>query len=334
MSNVTKGGVSARVNSSVLSLYDSERLQGPTKGGEKVKWSDVDSAVKAQLAKGGKVRVLTNSILSPSTKAAIAALGASLGEGADFEHVTYDAFSYSGMIEANEATFGKAIIPSYHFENAKTVVSFGADFLANWLSHVEYQHQFAIRRNPDGAWMSRHYQFESNFSLTGTNADIRGAIKPSEQAAAVAMLYNFVAEKVGQAKVNAGKLGSDDNEVAAKLKKAATDLVNSKGHSLVVANSNNKDIQVLVNGINNMLGAYGSTIDMDTNLNLKQARDSKFANLVKEMNSGSVNTLFVYGVNPVYSAPAALNFAGALKKVKFSVGFADRLEENSKSLYC
>ena len=311
MSNVTKGGVSARVNSSVLSLYDSERAQSPTKDGAKVKWSDVDSAVKAQLAKGGKVRVLTNSIMSPSTKAAIATLGTSLGEGADFKHVSYDAYSYAGMIKANEASFGKAYIPDYHFENAKTIVSFGADFLSNWLSHIEYQHQYATRRNPDGAWMSRHYQFESNFSLTGTNADVRGAIKPSEQAAAVAMLYNFVADKVGAAKVAAGKLSSDDNSVAEKLKAAAKDLVNAKGHALVVANSNNKDIQTLVNGINSMLGSYGSTIDMNTPVNLKQSNDSDFAALVAEMNSGSVNTLFVYGVNPVYSAPAKMNFAGS-----------------------
>lgn len=334
LSGVTGGSVSPRVNASVLSLYDSGRIAGPAKGGKVVAWKEIDSTVKGALetakAKGGKVRILTNSVISPSTKAVFNKVAEVYGGegGADVKHVTYDAVSFAGMIKANEESFGKAIVPDYNFENAKTIVSFGADFLSTWLSHIQNQNQYTVRRNPDGSWMSRHYQFESNFSTTGTNADVRGAIKPSEQGLAITALYNAIAKKAGRPTV-ASKAFKSDNDVEAKLKKAAADLWNSKGHSLVIANSNDKNIQVLVNGINDMLGSYGSTIDLDTPVYLKQGNDTGFANLVKEMNAGSVDTLFVYGVNPVYSAPASLNFAAALKKVKTSVSFADRLTETA-----
>jgi molybdopterin-containing oxidoreductase family iron-sulfur binding subunit len=334
LSSVTSGSVSPRVNASILSLYDSGRLQGPTIGGELRAWSDIDATVIAALqdakAKGSKVRILTNSIISPSTKAVFNKLAETYGGegGADVKHVTYDVYSFAGMIKANEKSFGKAVIPNYHFENAKTVVGFGADFLTTWLNHIENQNQYTVRRNPDGAWMSKHYQFESTMTITGSNADVRGAILPSEQGLALIELYNLIAKKAGRAALS-GKKFESDNNVHEKLKHAANDLWAAKGEALVVANSNDVDIQTLVNGINEMLGAYGSTIDLNTPVYLKQSSDVEFADLANEMNAGSVNVLLVYGVNPVYSAPAKLKFEAGLKKVKTSIAFDDRLTETA-----
>ena len=95
------------------------------------------------------------------------------------------------MLLANEASYGKRAIPSYHFDKAKVIVSLGADFLGTWLSPVEFARQYAQGRkidekNPD---MSKHYQFESLLSLTGGNADERYTHRPSETGAvALALL--------------------------------------------------------------------------------------------------------------------------------------------------
>ena len=111
LSEVSRGGVNARINSSVLSLYDGKRIKTPTVDGSEYAWSAIDRTIKADLkkidAKGGSVRILTNSITSPSTKYLIEDFKAKY-PGASIEHISYDAVSLSGMLKANEMSFGKS----------------------------------------------------------------------------------------------------------------------------------------------------------------------------------------------------------------------------------
>ena len=86
------------------------------------------------------------------------------------------------MLDANMATFGVRAIPTYNFAKAKTIVSVGADFMGNWLDAPMYLKGYAQTRQPDNDWMSKHFQFEANMSLSGTNADVRVPSKPSEYA--------------------------------------------------------------------------------------------------------------------------------------------------------
>ncbi len=319
------GGLTPRVNASVLGLYDSERQMYPSINGEQASWKSVDDKVTSTLesvkAAGGNIRILTNTIISPSTKAVIKKFEEAYG--ANVKTVTYDAYSYAGMRKANKAMFGKAVLPNYKFDQAKVIVSLGADFLSTWLMANSYSAQYALRRNPDGKWMNKHYQFESNMSLTGTNADVRAAIKPSEIGLVALELYNLVGGSV------TGKKFENDNAAHEKLAKAAKELKAANGHALVVCGVNDPDVQMIVNAINEKLGAYNHTIDLDTPTHIRQGDDEAFAGLVKEMKSGAVDALLINGVNPVYTAPAAVGFAEALKKVKFSVSFADRADETA-----
>ncbi|MGB0391320.1 MAG: TAT-variant-translocated molybdopterin oxidoreductase [Salibacteraceae bacterium] len=332
-SKLTNGGVNTRVNSSLLSLYDEARVRNPRLNGEETKWSKVDKAVKAGLKGAKNVRILSNTIASPSTQAAIDLFASKLGTEeapVNFKHVTYDEASSAGIINANKNYFGKAVVPNYNFDKANVIVGFGADFLSTWLNANQYAAAYGVHRAPKNGEMSRHYQFEANFSLTGTNADIRGAVKPNEIGLAVIDLYNAVAKATGNATVKGAKY-DDDNNVASKIKNAAKDLVSHKGSSLVVCGSNDVATQELVNGINQMIGSYGSTIEMDKPLNIRKGNDTDFINLVKEMKSGAVDALFIYGVNPVYSAPADLGFAAALAKVKTSVSFSTFADETASA---
>jgi molybdopterin-containing oxidoreductase family iron-sulfur binding subunit len=333
MCDMTQGGVNARVNSSLLSLYDLARVRNPRINGEDAKWSKVDKEVKDSLASAKTVRFLSNSIISPSTKAAISLMASKLGSEeapVDFKHVTYDEYSAAGIIGANKNSFGKAVVPTYDFAKANVIVSFGADFLSTWLNSTQYAVGYGSRRSPEEGTMNRHYQFEGNYSLTGTNADIRGAVKPTELGLAVIALYNEVAKSTGKPALS-GAAMDDDNDVAGKIKAAAKDLLANNGKSLVVCGSNDIATQEIVNGINEMVGAYGATINLDKSLNIRQSTDAEFVELVNEMKSGKVDTLFIYGVNPVYSAPAALDFAGALSKVKMSVSFSGVADETGSA---
>jgi MoCo/4Fe-4S cofactor protein with predicted Tat translocation signal len=290
LSEVTKGSTTARVQASVLDLYDTARLRFPLMDGKEVtRFEDIDKAVAGAIS--GPLVLLTSSITSPSTKEVIAQF---LAKNQGSRHVTYDAVSYSGLLLANEASYGKRAIPSYHFENAKAIVSLGADFLGTWLNPVEFGKQYATgkkinEKNPE---MSKHIHFEGVPSMTGANADEKYLHRPSETGAVAAALL---------AAVTGGSVNIADAKLKAGIEKAAKELNDHKGAALVVCGSNDVNIQVIVNAINEAVGAGGKTIDWSAPLNIRQGIDEDFAKLVDEMNAGSVGTLLIYGANPVYS---------------------------------
>jgi MoCo/4Fe-4S cofactor protein with predicted Tat translocation signal len=323
LSSVTKGGVNAQVEASVLSLYDNARLRGPKTDGKRTEWSDLDRAVTSKLAaiagKGGQIRIISNTVLSPSTKAVIEKFKAKYPTT---QHIQYDQSSMYGMLKANEESFGSAFIPSYDFSKAKTIVSIAADFIGTWLSPIEFTKQYGATRevNEEKQDISRHYQFESILSITGANADYRTQIKPSEEGAVVTQLYNLLASKAGRATVSGGV-------EKPHLAKAAEDLWASRGSALVVAGSNDKAVQTLVNAINDMLGSYGSTIDAGSTVNYKQGNDQEFAAFIAELEGGKVDGLIFYNCNPVYDHPQGAKIAAAIKNIDLTVATAYKEDE-------
>lgn len=326
-SSITKGGTNARVQASVLSLYDSARLAGPTASGTATTWDAVDKAIGAKLEgivkAGGNIRVLTSSITSPSTKKIVGEFAAKY---ANVKHISYDAVSYSAIIKANQESFGTSAVPTYMFDKANVIVGFGADFLANWVSPIEFAKQYSKNRkvNKENAKMSRHFQFESTLSITGSNADVREGIKPSQLPVAIVNLYNSIAKLAGKSGVSSKAIDADK-----QIAIAAKELWENKGKSLVVCGVNDIASQLFVNAINSMLNNYGATINLDIPDNTKQGEDAEVTSLIEEMKGGKVAALFMYNVNPVYSLPASLGFAEALKKVSLSVSFADRADETA-----
>src|SRR5450432_2805295 len=116
LSSITKGGTSARVQAAVLDLYDTARLRHPkqfdgTAFQEVTSFEVFDKLVADALAglSGAPIVLLTNTITSPTTKQVISEF---LAKYPGSRHVQYDADSYSGLLLANEATYGKRSIPS------------------------------------------------------------------------------------------------------------------------------------------------------------------------------------------------------------------------------
>ncbi len=327
-SSVTKGGTNARIQASVLSLYDNARLRTPMANGAPVSWENLDKEIGMKLqsvaSAGGKIRILSSTIISPSTLKTIEEFGKKYQ---NTKHVVYDAVSCSAMKAANKESFGVDEIPSYNFEKAEVIAAFDCDFLINWISPIEYSRQYAATRklNGDKKTMSKHVQFESALSLTGSNADQRHHVKPSMQGAAIANLYNAVAAKAGASSVNAGAVG----DLAKAISILADELWAARGKSVVVSGINNTAIQNLVNGINSLLENYGSTIDLDNHCHLRQGNDADVTMLMNEMSKGEVGALLIYNTNPVYTSPMGKQFGEALGKVSCSISFADRADETA-----
>lgn len=324
LSSVSGGGTTAQAQASVLSLYDKERLQNPELNGKAATWEELDKAVEDQLENAsGKIVLVSTSVFSPSTLAAIEGLKSKY---AGLEHVMYDQVSFNGMLSANEKSFGQRAVPSYDFSKANTIVTLGADFLGNWMNGALHSKQFAQTRKlgPNKKEMSRLYAFESNMSLTGSNADYRTRIRASEQGIYVANLYNAVASKAGVATVSAGKLTD-----TATLTKAANDLWANKGKALVVSGSNDQNIQLMVNAINDLLGNYGNTIDLSAVVNTRKGDDKSMVNFVKDLGAGNVSGVIFYNCNPVYDHSLGQDIASGIKKAKISISTSDRKDETT-----
>lgn len=318
-SDITRGGTSAQVEASILSLYDTQRLAQPLINGEKADWAQLDQQVISALGTARNLRVLSNTILSPATQSVINDFTSRVGG----EHIVYDSFSYHALIEANRENFGEAAIPAYDFSQASVIVSFGADFLGSWLSTTEYNKQYGQTRKlgPTNKTMSRHYQFESVMSMTGSNADYRSPIRPSQEGAAIAALYQLISGGDG------GQLAKD----VPYLAKAAQDLLANRGSSLVVSSSNDVAVQRIVNAINSALGSYGTTIDMNNPAYYRQGNDVEMAQFVQDVEAGRVDAVIFWDCNPVYDYPAGEVLAQALTgdKINLSISTADRLDETS-----
>lgn len=331
----TNGGTSASVQASVLDLYDTYRITHPKrkvadKFEEIPTFEQLDKMVADALAElnGAPVVILTSTVNSATTKQIITEF---LSKYPGSRHVQYDAVSNSGMILANEATFAKKTIPSYHFDNAKVIVSLGADFLGTWLSPVEFARQYSKGRKIDekNPEMSKHYQFESFLSMTGANADERFTHRPSETAAVALALFAALGGPDSYRDWNSAP--AINNEKLKKgIEKVAADLKANAGNSLVISGSNDVNVQVIVNAINNLINAYGTTINWATPVNYRQGIDKDMNDLVNQMNAGNVGALLIYGANPAYDFYDAEKFKSAFKKVKLTVSFNEKLDETGE----
>ena len=322
------GRMSAQGQASVLDLYDVSKLKGPIYNGNTTTWPQLDQYVKGELNKiqagGKKIRIISSTINSPSTKGVISEF---IAQYPNASHVQVDAVSYTGMIKANENSFGIAALPRYRFDKADLIVSFGADFLGSWISPIEHNRQYASNRNNvslKNKKMSRHIQFEAGMTMTGTNADTRIPLKPSEQGIALLNLYTAL----GGAIVGGKPLVNNPNAEKAVIL-VAKELLAAKGRSVVISGSNDVSTQILVNAINSLLGNYGSTIDMANASYQYAGNDAAFVEVINEMKRGEVDAVFFLNSNPAYDFINTKEFSDALAKVKLRVSFADRQDETA-----
>ena len=322
LSKVTYGGTSARVQAGVISLYDVNRYKSPRLEGENTTWAELDTKVKAVLSSSKGIRLVTNTVMSPTLKLAIGELQAKYN---NVEVVSYDPISCAAILEANSQSFGDRVIPNYKFEKADVIVSFNADFLGTWISPIEYAHQYSTNRkikNAKGAKMSKHVQVEGHMSMTGSNADNRILVKPSEQGAAIAFLYQQVTGGAIRVPVL--------NDAAKKaLTELATQLKSKRGQSLIISASNNVAEQLLVNGINAALGNYGSTLDFANASLQRQGDERSLASLVSDIKKGTVDTLIFHKCNPLYDASSIEGLTEAIEGVSNKIALSYAPDETS-----
>jgi len=327
---LSRGGLCAIGQAQTLGLYDSHRLRQPLHRGEPATWDDVDQSIVQALDEiagaNGSVRFVTPTVTSPTLQASIDAF---LSRFRDARHFTFDAVSSSAILDAHEQTHGARSLPHYLLDRAGVIVSFGADFLGTWISPVEFTAAWRSRRvpSPEHPEMSYHVQLEGRMSLSGSNADRRYRLSPDEYGIVLSRLYVELANRAGQSipqqRLTPAAIADAD------LGELAERLWDARGQSVVLCDSQDVDVQVLVNSMNHVLGNYGETVDIDRPSRQRQGSDRDALDLLDELKSGQVSALFVAGTDLTHNLPGREALAQALGSVQLVVSFAERVDDFS-----
>ena len=302
----------ARVHASVLSMYDSSRIQGPTMDGKNISWEQFNLIISAQLkamsASNKKIVLLTQTFSSPSTDLIIKNF---INKYPNIQHVVYDTISESKALDAFELSYNVRALPTYDFSKADVIVSVGADILGDWQGGG-FSSGYSKSRIPKKGKMSKHFQLEANMSLSGANADVRIPLKPSVQKKALLKIYEYISGE----NVNI----SLDEELENKLKSIASSLKNSSGKGVFVTGIDDVDAQVLALKINQLIN---SEVINTSKLNLtRKGDDKKVSQLIIDLSNNKIDGLIMAGVNPSYTLSSFKEFNEALKLLDFSVCFS------------
>ena len=302
----------ARVHASVLSMYDSSRIQGPTMDGKNISWEQFNLIISAQLkamsASNKKIVLLTQTFSSPSTDLIIKKF---INKYPNIQHVVYDTISESKALDAFELSYNVRALPTYDFSKADVIVSVGADILGDWQGGG-FSSGYSKSRIPKKGKMSKHFQLEANMSLSGANADVRIPLKPSVQKRALLKIYEYISGE----NVNI----SLDEELENKLKSIASSLKNSSGKGVFVTGIDDVDAQVLALKINQLIN---SEVINTSKLNLtRKGDDKKVSQLIIDLSNNKIDGLIMAGVNPSYTLSSFKEFNEALKLLDFSICFS------------
>src|SRR6185369_14467198 len=316
---------------SVLGLYDPDRSQTLTYLGDIVTWSAflgaVAPAVNAQKAMASQqppragLRILTETVSSPTIAYQLKTL---LATSQTAKWHQYDAAGRDNIREGSRLAFGQYANTIYRFDKADVVVSLDSDFLVCGPASVRYARDFVAKRKPNDGTMNRLYVVESTVTNTGSVADHRLPMKPSE-------IEGFARALAIALGVQAASTSMDETR-SKQIVAIAKDLREHRGSSIVVAGDSQPPVvHALAHALNAALGNTGNTVvyidpveasPVDGNTSLRE--------LVADMNAGQVDVLLILGGNPVYNAPADLDFAAAIRKVPLRIHLSLYKDETSE----
>jgi len=326
----SQGTTNSYAQAAVLELCDPDRSRGVAHnaGGNESdsSWADLSTFVGAQVRnsgdRGAGLAVIAPNTSSPSMVAAYKALKKAYPAATVVEH---EALTRINEQNGLKTLFGGEVRPVYNLNLADVIVSFDEDLIGNHPDHLNHTRAFAARRRPEDGHMNRLFQVEPSFSLTGASADHRLPVRGTQVAVVLSALQRELASKhhIGTAPTGMPEGGILTQDAVSKfVAAAAKDLAAHKGKCVLAAGPNQPaDVHAAVHALNLALGNRGKTVEY-LRADLAPAVDSAdFAALVAKMNGGSIKTVVIMGCNPVYTAPADLDFAAALAKVENKIHF-------------
>jgi molybdopterin-containing oxidoreductase family iron-sulfur binding subunit len=333
----SQGATDIWAQASILGLYDPDRSQNIQLRGDIRRWTDFVNAVKTELEnerpkQGAGLRFLTEAVTSPTLAEQFKAL---LQEYPQAKWYQYEPVGRGNTRAGAALAFGQAANPVYDLEKAERIFSIDADILAAKPGNLAYMRQFAEKRRPEeGKEISRVYAVETTPTTTGLKADHRLALKPSQ----IEGFVRAVAAGLGVAGVSGQAEGDKANKLVAALVK---DLKAHAGKSLVIVGDEQPPVvHALGHAINETLNNVGQTVRYTEPLEAVSSENPNsqdplegLKTLTGELYAGKVNTLVILGANPLYTAPADLNFGDAMQKAKLRIHHGLYFDETAEQCH-
>jgi molybdopterin-containing oxidoreductase family iron-sulfur binding subunit len=315
-------GTDAFAQASVLDLYSPSRSRLPLKSGKPAKRADIDALI-AQIAADtpSKIGFLFGADDSPTRNRLVKDIKAKFS-AAKF-------YQYEALIGDASKTLGDGVKLVADFEKADRILALDCDFAGT--DPQGPVTPFFDRRKPEGKTyeqkpdatkLNRLYAVEAAFSLTGGMADHRLRVAASQVTAVAAQL----ARELGVSGISSNGAITDSKQLE-WIKAMAADLKANAGKSAVLAGSRQSAaVHQLALAINLALGNIGEGKALLA-VQTEATGLETLASLKADIDAGSIDTLFLLTPsNPVYDAPADLDFPAALAKVKTSIHLGERTD--------
>jgi len=321
---MAKGKSDAITQATLLDLYDPDRSTKVLNRGQGSDWASFQEAFTTavkQTSGGAGVYFLSETITSPTLAAQWKQVQTKVPAA---KLVQWEPVNRDSAMAASKAAFGSYTDAQYKLENADVILSLDADFLGG-IAHPGFlplAAAYAARhRYEEGQTMNRMYVVESGATVTGFKAEHRLALKPSE----IAVFAN----------------GLDDIDVgypwAPEQRKFAATLYNdlkaNAGKCVVIPGEQaSHAVHAAAFALNTKLGNVGKTVVYTDTVNpLPSEQVADLKSLVADMNAGKVQWLVLLGANPIYAAPADLEFAAAFAKVPNTVHLGSHVDETGSA---
>jgi molybdopterin-containing oxidoreductase family iron-sulfur binding subunit len=306
------GATDVLSQASILTLYDPDRSQTVTQFGEIRAWSgflsEMREAVQNLKATNGRgLRILTETVTSPTLASQLTRLLS------DYPLAKWHQYEPAGRDTARKGArlaFGSDVATRYDFTQAEVVVSLDADFLSVGPGRLRYTRDFTARRKiRDGRGeMNRLYAIESTPTNTGAMADHRLPLRASE-------IESFAfALAAGLGVTWEMPKGWSHDWIAPLVR----DLKRHPGATLIIPGEHQSErVHAVAHAMNHVFGNVGRTLVYTDPVEANPVDQLKsLGDLVRDMQSESVELLLILSGNPVFTAPADVPFGEALSKVK------------------
>src|SRR5262249_54631433 len=333
------GATDAFAQASTLTLYDPDRSQVVIRNGQISTWNAFLDAMAGEQdtqrgRQGAGLRVLTETVTSPT-------LAAQLRELLDMFPVAkwhqYEPAGRDTVRTGARLAFGEYVDVHYRFDKADVILALDADFLFQVPGSVRYARDFIAKRRVGAgqAAMNRLYVVESTPTITGAMADHRLPLRAREiEPFARAVARELGALEDGGAKIDAGIQQADEHQLRPSIgnarfsaiysqwiKAVASDLRRNRAAGIVVAGDQQPPVvHALAHAMNQALGNVGNTVIYTDPVEANPVdQTASLRELIQDMAGGGVDMLVILGGNPGFMAPADVDFAAHLAKVRLRI---------------
>ncbi len=332
----TLGASASLVQASILGLYDPDRSQSVMLRSTRKSWNDFVTAwgqlSAAHAADGGAgLAVLSESFSSPTLARLVSELRARYPR---LQWATYDAVSDESRLAGLRHATGRDLDLMLRLDRASVILALDADPFLTDPETIRHARGFADGRRAlsttsgqsSDASMNRLYAVEGVYSLTGAMADHRLRLESRQIAPFLAALAARLAAPGAGPTGPAHVPGVDPRWIDALAK----DLLANRGKGLIVAGERQPPaVHAAVCALNTYLGNTGRTVTYYETKDAALPSASSLASLVASIKEEAIRTLVILGGNPVFDAPADLDFATYLSKVPHTIALGHAVDETS-----